>query len=87
MGKSAKVTKRLTKEAKRTDQTTKSSSKKEEILGPKSNSSTKISKKQNKRKARVAKFKRGKVMSNDKERDYVDIFIGKSTYKKALNEK
>ncbi|KAF0527401.1 hypothetical protein F8M41_013706 [Gigaspora margarita] len=92
MGKSAKFTKRLTKEAKRvqatikassspplditiaTDQTTtkpsskpstskslsskssskslssKSSSNKEEILGPKHNSSTKITKKQNKKK-------------------------------------
>ncbi|CAG8508663.1 16345_t:CDS:1, partial [Dentiscutata erythropus] len=57
-----------------------------EILGPKSNSSKKITKKQNKRKVRTAKFKRGQVMSNDKERDYVDIFIGKSTYKKPLNE-
>ncbi|CAG8747243.1 17849_t:CDS:2, partial [Gigaspora rosea] len=114
MGKSAKFTKRLTKEAKRVqaiikasssslslpldnNQTTtksiskpssKSSSNKEEILGPKPNSSTKITKKQNKKKkvrAAIAKFKRGETVNDDKERDYVDIFVGKSTYK-PLNE-
>ncbi|CAG8510611.1 7745_t:CDS:2, partial [Gigaspora margarita] len=49
----------------------------QEILGPKHNSSTKIIKKQNKKKVRatIAKFKRGETVNDDKERDYVDIFV------------
>ncbi|CAG8496298.1 1690_t:CDS:2 [Cetraspora pellucida] len=69
MGKSAKFTKRISKD----------------ILAPKSNSSSKssskIKKKQSKRKVRAAIAKRQQdgVVNND--RDYVDIFVGKSTYK------